>query len=200
MVESRTRRRRPLLSRDAVVDTAERMVRTRPFDEVTIRSLAAELGVAPMSLYRHVRDKDDLLGEVVDRMLASTWEPSVDPHDRWAWLADAADRLRRTLVEEPAALHVYLRRPVLSPAAVRRMDAMLEVLGDAGLGVPDAHRAYAALQTYTVGFAALEASRSGWHPSGEQGELGLEVASFTSPEQFSTGLRYLLHGVAASVV
>ena len=45
---------------------------------MTIRSLAAELGVAPMSLYRHVRDKDDLFDEVTDGLLAEAWKPGRD--------------------------------------------------------------------------------------------------------------------------
>jgi AcrR family transcriptional regulator len=47
---------------------------------MTIRSLAAELGVAPMSLYRHVRDKDDLSDEVVDRFLATMAPPQGGLH------------------------------------------------------------------------------------------------------------------------
>ncbi len=171
---------------------------SRPFGEVTIRSLAAQLDVAPMSLYRHVRDKDDLLGEVVDRMLAAEWEPAADPTDVGSWLTEAAERLRHLLVGQPAALHVYLSGPVVSPAALRRMDAMLDVLDQAGLDATAARRAYAALHTYTVGFAALEASRSGWQPSGSDGGTALVLAAFTSPEQFAVGLRYLLDGIASA--
>ncbi len=171
---------------------------SRPFGEVTIRSLAAQLDVAPMSLYRHVRDKDDLLGEVVDRMLAAEWEPAADPADLGRWLTEAAERLRHLLVDQPAALHVYLSGPVVSPAALRRMDAMLDVLGRAGLDRTAARRAYAALHTYTVGFAALEASRSGWRPSPSDGGTAAELAAFTSPEQFAVGLRYLLDGIASA--
>lgn len=171
---------------------------SRPFGEVTIRSLAAQLDVAPMSLYRHVRDKDDLLGEVVDRMLAAEWEPAADPGDAGTWLAEAAERLRHLLVDQPAALHVYLSGPVVSPAALRRMDAMLDVLGRAGLDGAAARHAYAAMHTYTVGFAALEASRSGWQPSGTGGGTALELAAFTSREQFAVGLRYLLDGIASA--
>lgn len=47
-------------------------------DQMTIRSLATELGVAPMSLYRHVRDKDDLCDEVTDGLLA---RPGSRRHD-----------------------------------------------------------------------------------------------------------------------
>lgn len=168
---------------------------SRPFGEVTIRSLAAHLDVAPMSLYRHVRDKDDLLGAVVERMLAAEWEPAADTSDHRGWLAEAAERLRRLLVEHPAALHVYLSAPVVSPTALHRMDAMLAVLGRAGLGATASRQAYAALHTYTVGFAAVEAARSGWQPSSSDDGIAMELAWFTSPEQFAVGLGYLLDGI-----
>ena len=82
---------------------------------MSIRSLAAELGVAPMSLYRHIRDKDDLLDEVVDRLLAQAWRPA--GRCRTAGRPGSsrlAGRLRQFLVTQPAALHVYLRHPVVS--------------------------------------------------------------------------------------
>ena len=120
------------ISRDQVIDAAARAVREGRSDEMTIRSLAAELGVAPMSLYRHVRDKDDLFDEVTDRLLAEAWRPRARRNDWRQWTVEAADRLRALLVREPVALHVYLRHPVVSPAAIARMDAMLEVLVSAG--------------------------------------------------------------------
>ena len=83
-----------------------------------MRSLAADLGVAPMSLYNHARDKDDLLGDVIDGMLAKVWKPRVRTFDWQTWIAEAAEKLRHFLVTQPAALHVYLRHPVVSPAAI----------------------------------------------------------------------------------
>ncbi len=183
------------ISRGQVVDAATRIVRQGGYARMTIRGLAAELRVAPMSLYRHVRDKDDLLAEVVDRLLAERWRPRGDPADWRAWTAEAAERLRAFLVEQPAALEVYLRRPVVSPAAVERMDAMLAVLGAGGLGHDEAERAYAAIQTYTIGFAALEASRADWTPPAEDpGGLAARLGAFTTPRRFSEGLGFLLDG------
>jgi TetR/AcrR family transcriptional regulator, tetracycline repressor protein len=127
---------------------------------MTIRSLAGELGVAPMSLYRHIRNKDDLLDEVVDRLLAATWRPAAAVDDWQAWVIEAAARLRDFLVTQPAALHVYLRHPVVSPAAIERMDVMVDVLRRTGADEQTARRAYGAVHTYTIGFAALEASRA----------------------------------------
>ncbi len=159
--------------------------------------LASSLGVAPMSLYRHVTSRDDLLDEVVDRLLAKAWKPSVS-RDNWrAWVIQAADRFRRFLVGQPAALHVYLSHPVASETAVTRMNALMDVLR---IGLGDeraARRAYATIHTYTLGFAALEAGRAKWIPNPrEVNGLAKDLAGYTSARQFSEGLRLILDGVA----
>lgn len=188
------------ITRDDIVQAAVRAVRAGGYEEMTIRSLAAELGVAPMSLYRHIRDKDDLLDEVADRLLAGTWRPSAAADDWQAWVTEAAARLRRFLVTQPAAMQVYLRHPVVSPAALERMEAMMDVLRQAGASEHTARRAYAALHTYTIGFAALEASRAGWAPDGEEASsLAQQLAAYTTAEQFIDGLRYLLEGIGRHV-
>lgn len=201
------------INREKIVDAAERAV-SAGHEQLTIRSLASELGVSPMAIYQHVRDKDDLLDEVVDRLLARSWKPRADPADWRAWTAAAADKLRRLLVAQPAALHVYLTHPVASPAAVARMDAVMEVLRRALGDEQLAQRAYAAIHTYTVGFAALEASRSGWQPPhavagptpdpnrsaeerpvSENPDLVHRLAAYTTPDQFRQGLTYLIEGI-----
>ena len=195
----RTKRRRAewgTLSRQQVVDVATQVVRGGGYDQMTIRSLAAELGVAPMSLYGHVRSKEDLLDEVVDRLLGEVWRPDVVEDEWQTWIAEAADRLRRFLVGQPAALHVYLRRPVVSASAIARMEAMMRVLKSAGLSHAMAKRAYGAIHTYTVGFAAVEASREHEIPTAEgASELARQLAAYTTPKQFAAGLSYLLGGV-----
>lgn len=171
-------------------------VQATGFENLTIRGLSAQLNVAPMSLYGHVRDKDDLLDEVVDRLLASMGTPPPGAGGWRRWIGEAAEQLRDLLVREPAARYVYLRHPVVSPAALERMDAMLAVLREAGFGDAGAQRAYAAVQTYTIGFAALESSREGWHPAEAQVDpVAARLAAFTTPRQFAQGLAYLLDGI-----
>lgn len=185
------------ISREQIVEAAINAVTSRGYEDMSIRSLAVDLGVAPMTLYRHVRDKDDLLDEVVDRLLARSWKPSLSREDWRAWVTQAADKLRRFLVTQPAALHVYLRHPVASPAAVARMNAMMDVLRRGMNDDEDrARRAYAAIHTYTLGFAALEAGRAGWSPRNDDVDgLARELAEYTSPRQFAEGLGYLLDGI-----
>jgi AcrR family transcriptional regulator len=188
------------ISREDIVDAAVTIVEAGGYREMSIRSLAADLGVAPMSLYRHIRDKDDLLNEVVDRLLARVWRPAVSEDDWQAWIVEAAANLRQFLVTQPAALHVYLRHPVVSPAAADRMDAMMDVLRRGGLDEVTARSAYGALHTYTIGFAALEASRGSWVPdSGDISSLAHQLAAYTTAGQFIEGLRYLLEGIGRHV-
>jgi TetR/AcrR family transcriptional regulator, tetracycline repressor protein len=197
---SASRARWGSISRDDIVDAAMAIVEAGGYEDMSIRSLAADLGVAPMSLYRHIRDKDDLLQEVVSRLLALVWQPAVGEDDWQEWITEAASRLREFLVTQPAALHVYLSHPVVSPAAVDRMDAMMAVLRRAGLDEATARAAYGALHTYTIGFAALESSRAGWSPeSGEVSSLAQQLAAYTTADQFIEGLRYLLEGIGRHI-
>ena len=202
------------INRDRIVDAAERAVRAGGYEQMTIRSLAADLGISPMALYHHVRDKDDLLDEVVDRLLTRAWKPRANPVDWRAWMTEAADKLRRLLVSQPAALHVYLTHPVVSPAAIARMDAVMNVLRQALADEQAAQRAYAAVHP------TQSASRP-WKPPGpgsnsaedreqheaeaspvdqrsagsESPDVVLRLAAYTTPDQFRQGLTYLLNGI-----
>jgi hypothetical protein len=75
---------------------------------------------------------------------------------------------------------------------------MLGALRRAGADEGTAWRAYAALHSYTIGFAALEASGVCCAPdSGEDdSSLAQQLAAYTTTEQFLHGLRYLLEGIS----
>jgi AcrR family transcriptional regulator len=184
------------VSREDIVQAVTRIVTAGGSGEVPVHALAADLGVAPVSLYRHISSSDGVLDEAVDRLLALAWRPGASEGDWRAWVTEASSRLRDFLVSQPAALHVYLRHPVASPAAVTRMDAVLRVLRRAGLDEPAARGAYGALHTYTIGFAALEAARAAWTPEGA-GPLARQLAGYTTAGQFAEGLRYLLEGITS---
>lgn len=111
-----------------------------------------------MTLYGNVRDRHDLLEALVDRLFEPHWDPS--PSLPWReWVLRAATRLLNLLLAYPPMLELYLRRPVPTPVARARMDAMLERLESGGFPPDVAREVYAALHTYTFGFAALHATR-----------------------------------------
>lgn len=192
----RSRKRRGSISREDIVLAAVRSLKDQSFERLTIRSIAAEMNTAPMSLYRHVSSKDDLLDAVVDFLFSRRWRPRVARTDWKAWTKEAAERFRDFLLNEPSALYVYLRQPVVSKTAMLRMETMLQVLFDAGFDTDTALRAFGTIHTYTIGFAALEASRARFAQSGVlAGDTAVKLATFTTKRQFSDGLEYLLEGI-----
>ncbi|HEV8295749.1 MAG TPA: helix-turn-helix domain-containing protein [Acidimicrobiales bacterium] len=59
------------MSRDRIIEAATRMVVTGGVDALSMRKLAAELGVAPTAIYWHVGGREQLLGAVFEEMLAT---------------------------------------------------------------------------------------------------------------------------------
>ncbi len=53
-------RSRPALTRERILETGLSLLERSPRADISMRSLAEELGSAPMSLYRHVRDREEL--------------------------------------------------------------------------------------------------------------------------------------------
>jgi AcrR family transcriptional regulator len=155
-----------------------------------------------MALYRHVRNKDEILDAVTDTLLARLGLPPTParPGDWRGWLETAAESFRRLLVDQPLAIGVFARGPVTTPAARQRFATSIEVLTAAGFDHDGAVRAYAAVHTYTVGFCTLEASRRHHHerPGGEGDDDASAhvIREFVSDEQFTHGLRALLAGLS----
>jgi AcrR family transcriptional regulator len=138
-----------------ILDQTLALADERGLAGVSMRAVAARLGVTAMSLYHHVRDKDGLLDALVERLLAELPlpDPSLPGEERLRALADS---LRETAARHPAAFPLLLGRPVATPAALAVREVVYGALTDAG--VPDAlvPRAERLLSTFVIGFAASE--------------------------------------------
>ena len=129
---------RATLTREAIVRTAIRLADAEGRKAVTLRRLAAELGVTPMAPYWHFRNKDELL----DGMAAGLFEEidlSVDPQASWQ------DQLRAlwgavlaVLRAHPSVATLPASRTVSSKGGLRVIESMLEVLGRGGFAPAEA--------------------------------------------------------------
>lgn len=147
--------RQARISRAQVLDATLAIAEQRGLQGVSMRSVAARLDVTPMALYRHVRDKEDLLNGLVERLLAELPIPDRDlPWDER--LRAMAQSLRETAARHPDAFVMLLRRPVATPAARRTRDAVYAALADAGLSDELVPRVERLLSTLVIGFAASE--------------------------------------------
>lgn len=148
--------RRPL-SRDRVLTTAVRIADRDGLAALTMRSLAAELGVKPMSLYHHVRNKEEILDGIVDAVFAEIDLP--DPAAGWrAQVRRRAVSARVVLARHPWALTLMESRTNPGPATLRQHDTMLATFLQAGFSLQATAHAYAVLDAYVYGFALQEAS------------------------------------------
>ncbi len=146
------------LDRDAIVRTARRITRKHGFDALSMPTLARELGVGTMSIYRHVPDKRSLVGLVVDSFLS---EVEVPPASMGSW-DERLLALKRNLIKAYARVPGMATASLEStpgPEATRLLDAHYRILLDAGFSGPEAVRAYSTLLIFTLG--ALVSERIG---------------------------------------
>jgi len=149
-------------------------------DALTIRSLAQNLGVKPMSVYHYVANKDGILDGIVDLVFSEIELPEVGGDWRGE-MRRRAHSARRVLRAHPWAIGLMESRTSPGPATLRHHDVVIATLRAAGFSHQLTAHAYALLDSYTYGFALQEAGL----PLEQSGTVG-DVAE-PIMEQFSTG-------------
>jgi AcrR family transcriptional regulator len=123
--------RAPLTHR-SVIAGALALADAEGLEAVTIRRLAKELGVTPMALYWHVRNKDDLLDGVAASLFDEV-DLRVDASSRWQdQLQSLLGSLTTVLRAHPAAASLLTTRTVISESGLRATEALLDILGRGG--------------------------------------------------------------------
>jgi AcrR family transcriptional regulator len=145
--------RRPQLTRERVVAEALAVIAHDGAQALTMRHLAARLGVVPGALYHHVGNKQQLQDLVLDGVLAEV-DVTVDPSLPWTeQLKVLAHRLRRVLEDHPGVAGILKTRDPLGPHSLALAEALLGPLQAAGFGDRQAGLAFFLLVDYTIGFA-----------------------------------------------
>jgi AcrR family transcriptional regulator len=145
------------LSRQRVLDAAMAVADAGGLGALTIRSLAQELAVKPMSLYHHVANKDEILDAVID-LVFDEIDPPSDETDWRSDLRRVAISARRVLRRHPWAIPLMESRTRPGPANLRHHNAMIATLRRGGFTIQLAVHAYSLLDSYIYGFVLQEAS------------------------------------------
>ncbi|MBO2451586.1 TetR/AcrR family transcriptional regulator C-terminal domain-containing protein [Actinomadura barringtoniae] len=201
--------RRPKLSREAIVETAIRLADAEGLDAVTIRRIASELGVRPMSLYTHVERKEDLFdlmfdelsGEIlVEGELAADWREAI---------TSVARREREFLLNHPWVIELVGRRqPKIGPNGLRHGEQSLAALTGLGVDIATAGKIVTAVDHYMTGYVVREQTQTAQEgaldqpyvqellASGEFPTLKRAIDAGVAPrESFEEGLKWLLDGI-----
>jgi AcrR family transcriptional regulator len=145
--------RRSQLTRERVVTQALAVIAQDGVQALTMRRLAARLGVVPGALYHHVANKQQLQDLVLDNVLAEV-DLQLDPSLGWTdQLTLLAHRLRQVLEAHPGVAGILKTRDPLGPHSLALAEAFLGPLQAAGFGDHQAGPAFFVLVDYTIGFA-----------------------------------------------
>jgi DNA-binding transcriptional regulator YhcF (GntR family) len=142
------------LTPERVVATAIAVADAEGLAAVSMRRVAAELGVATMSLYRHVSDKDDLLMQMMDAAF-SEWPFPADPPQGWRDRLTLMGRMLWSMFRRHPWLAPALSvtRPQLVVSAMRFTEWTLTALDGLGLDLQTSFTSHLTLFNYIRGTA-----------------------------------------------
>ncbi len=157
MTQRTESKQREKLTRDRIIDTALQIMDDEGLDAVSMRRVGRELGVEAMSLYHHVRDKDDLLLGIRERVLSTFSDPGTEGD--WEERAREAARSWRQILRTHPNMMVLIsesKRFEMTPTSMRPTETALRLLREVGLPEDDAVKAFCALGGFIVGFVMFE--------------------------------------------
>lgn len=213
------------LTEDQIVDAALTLVEEGGTAAMSVRGIAARVGVAPNAVYTYFPDKAAVEKAVVERLLGEV-RAAAPPHEGQSWregVETLAVALHDVLGRHPGAVPLTIGGPMDGPNALALGERLLELLDAAGLSPQDAARSSYLLITYAFGAMALDVA----DPSaGGPGPLPPEpervaarreafaatpaelyprsaavadvMAAYVSREQYLFGLHRILDGIAAA--
>jgi TetR/AcrR family tetracycline transcriptional repressor len=203
------------LDRQRIVEAGLRIVDAEGVGALSLRRLAADLRVAPMSVYWHVRDKAELL-DLVGQAVLETIEIPTRRGDWRQQLRDVHGAMLDAFFRHPNTVDLMIGRARYGTAGIRLFERLLSILEEAGLGPAEAFDAYQSLYLFLLGYMATSGRTPEFREAQRQGVLYLRsldptdfpAISRVAPaiglrppvEQFEIGLDVVIEGIAARLV
>jgi len=148
---------RAQLSRERVLGAAVALADREGIEALSMRNLGQEVGVEAMSLYNHVRNKEELLNGMVDIVFSEIDLPAAG-EDWPTAMRRRAISARHALKRHPWAIGLMESRAQPGPATLRHHDSVLRNLRLGGMSIEMAAHAYSLLDSYIYGFTLNEQS------------------------------------------
>lgn len=143
-----------------IVDAAFEILEQKGFAAVSVRGVAASLGLTPTAIYTYFPSKNALMRAMVEELLAGVDVAAASDASRgWRDRMHAlALVVRARLAEHSGAMVLVTSGPLDGPHALALGEALIGLFVEAGLPLDDAARAAVAVQAHVLGVSALEAA------------------------------------------
>lgn len=202
------------LSREQVLAAALGLLGEAGLEQLTMRRLAAALGVQNGATYWHFRSKQALLEAMADTLLAGL-TAGLDTESPWTErITELARRLRRALLSRRDGARLFSAAFFPLPNALAYGEAVIAALGESGLCSRDAAWAADTLTYYVVGHTIEEQLAVALPGSGHDATARLTgavdpqrhphmyaaLAHIPAPhhqEHFDYGLHLIVNGIRA---
>jgi AcrR family transcriptional regulator len=204
------------------VDAGVRIADAEGLEAVSIRRIAADLGVRPMSLYTHIDRKEDLLTLMRDQVNTEVLLGDEMPADWRAALTAIAERTRDVVLRHRwlvSLMGFEAHASSLGPHALRHLEESLMAIRSLNLDPVTAAEVLSAVDRFVMGHVSFEmtghstaeesvvatAYLEGLLGTGDFPELAKAVEgggldAGRSEQSFRRGLNWLLDGIEADVV
>ena len=174
MVKSKTREP---VSRERAIRVAVTLADSTGIESLSMRKLATELGIEAMSLYYHVKSKDDILDGMLDVVYSEFSTPRAGDEWRTA-MQERAESMRSVLAQHHWAISIKARTSP-GPETLGHLDSVIGCLRAAGFSMPLTGHAMSILDSYVHGFAQQEASL----PLDPSGDIGGATKDIMAPRE-----------------
>ena len=149
---------RPKHSRAAIAAAAVSLADAEGIDAVTMRRMAADLGMGTMSLYNYVPTKDHLVQLMIDEVSGEYRYPHPAPPDHRMALLDLARQGRGITQRHPWLPRLMQRPPVIGPSALRYIDYFLGLLSGSGLDTGAKMELLGLVNGFAISYGGVQAA------------------------------------------
>jgi AcrR family transcriptional regulator len=148
--------RPPRTSRAQILDAARLLIDRDGWVNLTVRGLAKELGVAPTTLYHHVRDRRDLLQQLLDERADQVRRPRLPEAPRERIIA-VAEVMHETLAATPWMVEVLTSDDLVGASALWMTESIVAGAVECGCTDEQAVDLYRCIWYYTAGEILIRA-------------------------------------------
>jgi AcrR family transcriptional regulator len=173
--------RPPATSRSQILAAAREVIDRDGWQKLTVRSLAGELGVGASTIYHHVRDRDELLIQLLNEQAARLVPPATpeEPRER---IIVGATAIHDALVAAPWAVEVLASDDLVGEASLWMVEAIVDGAMQIGLTAEQAVDLYRSLWYFIVGEILVRSGSTRRRASDDRPAYRDEVFGRLDPE------------------